>query len=72
MTKAQKKTFIRDLTASVRDAALEAVKAMPEEWDGIELRWYLAYMFQCSTLGTDRSQKRRKRDYDNEVMVRNL
>jgi hypothetical protein len=71
MTKQQKKTFIRELVASVQSEALSKVAAMPEGWDGIELRWYLAEKFHQSTMSAAVNQ-RRKRDYDNEVLVRNL
>jgi hypothetical protein len=74
MTEQQKKTFIRELLASVEREALSKIPAMPETWDGIELRWYLAEKFKQSTMSTsgDRSRQQRKRDYDNEVIVRNL
>jgi hypothetical protein len=70
MTAQQKKTFIRELVASVQREAESKIAAMPKEWDGIELRWYLAEKFSESTMNTGHS--RRKREYDNEVIVRNL
>jgi hypothetical protein len=62
----QKKKFIKDLTAAVRDNLLAKVKDMPEEWDGHELRQLLADKFAYET--TDTMKKgRRLRDYRNVV-----
>lgn len=73
-TKAGKRAFVRDLMTSVRKDVLAKIAQMPENWDGIELRWYVADKFAASALnpiGISYQQKR-KRDYDNEVLVRNL
>ena len=45
MTQAQKRTFVRNITKSVRDHVIGLVGHMPEEWDGHELRQYLADEF---------------------------
>jgi hypothetical protein len=66
MNKPDKQQFIRDLVASVQRTVLEAVDHMPEEWDGIELRQYLADKFVDSTFNMN---ARRKRDYRNTVAV---
>lgn len=71
MTLKQKKTFIRDLTKSIMAQVIVAAANMPEEWDGIEIRQLLADKFNQATHPRLLSGKR-KRDYDNEVLVRNL
>lgn len=45
-----KRQFITDLCNNLRDRALARAAAFPEEWDGHELRVYLAELFtaQCS------------------------
>jgi len=71
MTANEKKKLIRTLVASVKTDALAAVAKMPEDWDGIELREYLADKFaECRFRGT--MDKRRTKRYRNEVLVRNL
>ena len=74
MNQTQKKTFIRELVASIQREAISKVASMPENWDGIELRWYMADKFEASTLNFahDRVRQARKRAYNNEVIVRNL
>lgn len=70
MTKAEKKRFIRELTAAVRDNLLKKVDDMPDEWDGHELRLLLAAKFEREARFD--MPRRRKKDFDNEVLVRNL
>ena len=81
MTKAQKKQFIRDLIANVQKDVLAKVDEMPETWDGIELREYITSKFADTTqLFTWKPVRRREgianfdrvRDYNNEVITRNL
>jgi hypothetical protein len=61
--------FIRDLCDSVREALCKRVGDMPADWDGIELRELLAGRFAASTTMMNR---KRRRAYKNEVLVRNL
>ena len=76
MTKKDKRRFIRELIGSVKKTVLANVDKMPEEWDGIELREYVADKFtesRSTISGLGRSyMKRRAKDYRNEVLVRNL
>ena len=37
--------IISELFENVKDSVLRKVKDMPEDWDGIELRWYIAEKF---------------------------
>jgi hypothetical protein len=45
MTLKEKRAFVRSLTNSVRNAILARTDAMPAEWDGHELRQFLADEF---------------------------
>ncbi len=78
MTKIQKRKFINDLVDCVRSGILDKIDQMPEAWDGIELRQYIADTFamQCRSLSfrlpMSNADRMRKRDYENEVLVRNL
>lgn len=73
MTKANKRKFIRELVGSVKKTALANVDKMPENWDGIELREYIADKFAESKAMPSRPyMKQRVSDYRNEVLVRNL
>ena len=53
----------------MKKIVLANVDKMPEEWDGIELREYVADKFTESKAAPS---ERRFRDYRNEVLVRNL
>lgn len=79
MNQQDKKRFIRELIRHTQDAILSKVNQMPEEWDGIEIRHYVAERFMSNSFFTPneirlRSHlfKRRLKDYRNEVLVRNL
>lgn len=77
MTKAEKRKFIKNFMGSVQKELLEKVdRAVPAEWDGHELRVWIAETFTWEAAGT-RGQNglmsgTRYRDYKNEVIVRNL
>jgi hypothetical protein len=45
MTKDEKQQFIGDLIATVRASIVARIDEMPEEWDGLELRRYIADKF---------------------------
>lgn len=76
MTKREKTKFIRDLIAAVQKDIVKKVGEMPEEWDGHELRRYVADKFEESSMTIKRKgdpeMRRRRRRYENEVLVRNL
>jgi hypothetical protein len=72
MTKEAQIEFVNDLIGSVKETVLERIKAgkIPEEWDGYELRQYLADKFtDACYVKMDRG---RKREYTNTVIVNNL
>jgi len=79
MTKEEKLQFIGELTASVKASIIDKVDDMPEEWDGIELRRYIADKFEEQVFSEFRSDRvgglnraRRLHAYRNECLTRNL
>lgn len=66
MTKQEQKTFVRELIANVRADLLKQSKLIPPEWDGHELRQWIADTFQESSY-TLRQDKRRYKAYRNAV-----
>ena len=68
-TRAGKRRIIKELMTSALKEILEKVSRMPNEWDGIELREYLAdYFDHCRHMGHPRKRgefRTRLRDYQN-------
>ena len=73
-TMPEKSAFVHDLIDSVRAELLRDIAAekIPEHWDGIELREWIAERFARSMAAMLRKDKRRMRAYRNEVLIRNL
>lgn len=79
LTLAEKRRFTRDLIKSVeRKLVNEVLLKCPEEWDGIELRQLIAdsFLARVSSVtfraGLTPGDRKRRSDYKNEVLVRNL
>lgn len=73
MTFREQAQFISELTENVKQQMLRthASGKIPENWDGIELRQYIADKFsQCIIKST--MSRTRKREYNNTVTVNNL
>jgi len=72
MKKKEKISFIRQLTKSVADEIVLKIRnnRIPEKWDGVELRQYLADKFSSSSVL--RHDKRRRREYYIDVERLNL
>ena len=72
MKKRKKISFIRQLTKSIADEIIEKIRdnRIPEKWDGVELRQYLADKFSSSSVL--RYDKRRRREYYIDVEKLNL
>ena len=65
----EQKQFVRDLVKSVQSEILENTFDMPSDWDGIELRQYIADKFSEQVFEMSGA---RKRNYKNAVIVTNL
>lgn len=63
--------IISELFENVKDDVLRKVKDMPEEWDGIELRWYIAEKFGEATISqkNDKAIAARYNKYRNFVIT---
>lgn len=78
MTPADKRKFIKSLCDSTRDHILGKVDAMPDNWDGHELRRYIADEFehQNGLLARgrvrDNGASKRLQAYRSDVMTRPL
>lgn len=73
MTKIEQKEFIEGLCNNVKEEMLSKFDKMPEEWDGIELRWYVKEKFEQVVWGDAKDKRSSKyRSYINEVITRNL
>lgn len=70
MTREEKVEFLYDLSASIYAQMVNDLDRTPENWDGHELRQWL---IDRTTRGAgELRDKRRRRDYRDEVAVRNL
>ena len=72
MNKRQQKALARDLCDSILSSVLTAIEQrdIPPEWDGIELREYIAELADRSRATYMRDKRQpRKREYDNHVTI---
>ncbi len=69
LNRTEKRKFVNDLVKSVKEIVLARVSKMPEDWDGHELRQYLADSFAHQTC---KMENRRLKSYRNDVLVNNL
>jgi hypothetical protein len=69
----EKRQFINDLVKSVVDEIVQDIDygKIPEDWNGIELRWLLAYRFADSQYNRA-FDKKRKAEFNNTVLINNL
>jgi hypothetical protein len=71
MTREEQIEFVEGLTDSIKRSIINKIILgnVPENWDGIELRWYLAERFNQATF---QQSKKRKRDYNSTFYTNNL
>jgi hypothetical protein len=69
MNVTQQKRFVRELISSIQDEILSKVYDMPSDWDGIELRQYIADQFASAVYPMKGA---RKRNYKNSISIVNL
>ena len=73
MTRQEQYNFVRELIGNTEAKILARLDRVPEEWDGHELRQYVADQFRESVSRTmTEPRSRRMRDYRNTVLVNNL
>ena len=71
MDKADKVAFIESICKDLKEALLNRVDSMPEEWDGFELRQLLEDVV-AQKYNWTKMPMARKRSYNNEVVTRNI
>lgn len=69
MNASEKHGFAVDLIDSVRDTILAAIPHMPEDWDGHELRHYIAAKFASQAYIPLKGKM--LRDFTNEMTTNN-
>lgn len=71
MNRIEKEEFVTSLVDSIKRDIIAAIPKMPDEWDGDELREYIAEKMREGTGSRlhDRDWRRRLRDYRNSVGV---
>jgi hypothetical protein len=73
MTAEQKAEFIKELAATMVEEATKNIAKMPEDWNGFELRWYLAEKLASNAYPIHTAGlKARHKKYKNTVLVNNL
>jgi hypothetical protein len=77
MTRRNQARFVRELCDSIRHSVIELIGsgAIPDTWNGAELRVLLAGKFaESASMVPDLLDKRtaRRRQFDNDVLTRNL
>ncbi len=76
MNKTEKIEFVKELSKNIQNKLIESIEAgkIPEEWDGIELRWLIADNVSIQHYYTKENSiyRKRRKEYDNTVMINNL
>jgi len=72
MNKREKVQFVKSLVDMIEHKILIEIleDKIPLEWDGIELRWLLAERFNTNWVMPE--AKKRKREFRNTLLIRNL
>ena len=71
MNKQEKITFIETLTETLKQDMLSKIDRMPEEWDGLELR-YLMKDKGAECVWAGMGNKQRLRAYRNDCRVKGI
>lgn len=77
MNKYERAMFVENFIEVVKKDLLSKMDRVPENWDGFELRWWIADTFREQTIDYDGDRrslahKRRHRKYANDIAVHNL
>lgn len=73
MNKKEKTHFVNELVDNVKAEILSHTDSMPNDWDGIELRWFVRDHFDMVVLGGFKDKRvKRYKNYENHVLVNNL
>ena len=73
MDEKEKQAFLNVLIDNVKQDILKQVPHMPEDWDGVELRWFVRDAFNGVVFGGFNNKRgKRWRDFDNYCLSHNL
>lgn len=70
MTHKEQEEFVFGFCNNIRNSVIQNINRHPEEWNGLELRQLLANKFADAAYV--KMDRKRKRAFNNEVLVRNL
>ena len=73
MTSDEQVMFAATLITNVTIEIMRILKEeeIPENWTGIELRWFISDYFKTCRIGYE-DNKKRKKEYRNDVLVNNI
>lgn len=71
MTKTKKKEMINAFARALKVEMLSNLDKLPDNWNGIELRWYMRYKTQAFCFD-DKDLRKRYQDFENAILVKNL
>ena len=72
MNKKEQRKFISALIKTVKKEIMTNSKKFPANWDGIELRRYIAYKFNECIMHTSNWTKKRKNNYFDDLLEKYL
>lgn len=76
MNKDDKIKFVINLTDSIKNEILQNIwnNKIPEDWNGIELRWLIADKMGNVVFGgfEKKNQRKRAKEFNNYVLINNL
>lgn len=72
MTRAEQKRFVREVLRNAK--AYIYTKEIPSNWEGVELRWYIARCVGClcEDYYAKKDHKAQVREYRNDLLVNPL
>lgn len=68
MTKEKQTQFVEELISAVGKKIINSVKLLPESWEGMEFRQYIADSFSNVTMGFKQRNPKRYRKYYEEFL----
>lgn len=71
MKRKDQKRFVRELTKNIASEVIDSIRAgrIPENWDGIELREYLARRFADASVTWKEQSLQRRRVFNNHITI---
>lgn len=70
MNRKEQKIFVNNIIKNVKDHLIKDLKKIPDNWDGLELRWFIADHFNLIVF--EKKNNKRRREYLNYMLVNGL